>query len=770
MAPRSDRSLLPPGHCPLRCCVWCSRSVMLLRPEVGASASPAPSAASVLRPFLWMQERAEAVPHQPGRLRPAARRARLRRLRRPVPSVAPRREPAAPRPAAARRAAPGPLRCRRSAAPVRADGRPDPAPLGRQPGRGASRSTRWCRADGLLGVVRVVEAERSVAHDLDPSRIPGQRLHHPGQRVRRGRAGAAADRQRAAAAAARRGHPGHGARRHAGGHLRASAGVYPAGHSGRHGDRAGAARRPAGSGSTWSVRRRIRRTPTQVLILRGTRHASVGQRLRTGQRAMIAIRADRGRLWAVLGLLAVLHFGVRPRLGYPAVAPDFLLLALMLCRHPEPARDRRRWRASWSGSPATPWRPPGSGAGALAHTVVGYLAAWGRAVFFPDNLFVNGLVIAARCLDPQRHPAAGERPGGRGADHAAPGLVADSGAHHGADGGAGAGGVPALARHPARSMNEFHPTRLRERSRPGALGARRSPFWCCSAAFFRTQILQFDRYRLRAENNRLRPVPLQPARGTVYDRNGQVIAETVPGFSVALLALLHRFAAPGAAALPERGADRLGRSSRQVVNRYLQARYQPAAGAGQRDPGAGGDAGGASRHPAGPRGPVGAPASLSPRDRGGPPGRATSDEVDAGATSKRTASPGPGWARWSGGPGWSRSTTTLCGASPGMRYIEVDARGRLVREQGAAPPLPSVPGRTPQDHDRPRPAGATSTASGPRGQSGRDDRHDAHGRDPGALLHSGLRSQRVHRGHLRRRSGAGSTAIRRCRCSTGRCR
>jgi hypothetical protein len=26
--------------------------------------------------------------------------------------------------------------------------------------------------------------------------------------------------------------------------------------------------------------------------------------------------------------------------------------------------------------------------------VVGYLAAWGRAVFFPDNLFVNGLVIA----------------------------------------------------------------------------------------------------------------------------------------------------------------------------------------------------------------------------------------------------------------------------------------------------------------------------------------------------------------------------------------
>jgi penicillin-binding protein 2 len=30
---------------------------------------------------------------------------------------------------------------------------------------------------------------------------------------------------------------------------------------------------------------------------------------------------------------------------------------------------------------------------------------------------------------------------------------------------------------------------------------------------------------------------------------------------------------------------------------------------------------------------------------------------------------------------------------PGIRYIEVDARGRLVREEGAAPPLPPIPGR-----------------------------------------------------------------------------
>jgi rod shape-determining protein MreD len=33
--------------------------------------------------------------------------------------------------------------------------------------------------------------------------------------------------------------------------------------------------------------------------------------------------------------------------------------------------------------------PAAFGAGALAHTVVGYLAAWGKAVFFAENLLVN---------------------------------------------------------------------------------------------------------------------------------------------------------------------------------------------------------------------------------------------------------------------------------------------------------------------------------------------------------------------------------------------
>jgi rod shape-determining protein MreD len=38
--------------------------------------------------------------------------------------------------------------------------------------------------------------------------------------------------------------------------------------------------------------------------------------------------------------------------------------------------------------------PAAFGAGALAHTVVGYLAAWGRALFFADNLLVNAAFVA----------------------------------------------------------------------------------------------------------------------------------------------------------------------------------------------------------------------------------------------------------------------------------------------------------------------------------------------------------------------------------------
>jgi penicillin-binding protein 2 len=55
--------------------------------------------------------------------------------------------------------------------------------------------------------------------------------------------------------------------------------------------------------------------------------------------------------------------------------------------------------------------------------------------------------------------------------------------------------------------------------------------------FFRIQILKHTTYALQSEGNRIRALPIPAARGTIYDRNGLVIAENVPGYSIAVLPL-----------------------------------------------------------------------------------------------------------------------------------------------------------------------------------------------------------------------------------------
>jgi len=60
-------------------------------------------------------------------------------------------------------------------------------------------------------------------------------------------------------------------------------------------------------------------------------------------------------------------------------------------------------------------------------------------------------------------------------------------------------------------------------------------FMALGGAFFRTQLLQTAEYTLQSENNRLREVPLPGARGIIYDRKGEIIAENLPGYSVSIL-------------------------------------------------------------------------------------------------------------------------------------------------------------------------------------------------------------------------------------------
>jgi penicillin-binding protein 2 len=93
----------------------------------------------------------------------------------------------------------------------------------------------------------------------------------------------------------------------------------------------------------------------------------------------------------------------------------------------------------------------------------------------------------------------------------------------------------------------FHPNEVARRGRIASV-ALFGGFVVLLSAFFRTQVLQNAQYVLQSESNRLREVPLPAPRGVIYDRAGRVIAENLPGYSVSMLspradsliAVLHR--------------------------------------------------------------------------------------------------------------------------------------------------------------------------------------------------------------------------------------
>ena len=81
---------------------------------------------------------------------------------------------------------------------------------------------------------------------------------------------------------------------------------------------------------------------------------------------------------------------------------------------------------------------------------------------------------------------------------------------------------------------KFHPNEVQARSRAAA-GALFLAMMFLVGSFFRAQVIQHDTYLLRAEENRLREVPLAAPRGMIRDRHGAVIAENIPGYTVSVL-------------------------------------------------------------------------------------------------------------------------------------------------------------------------------------------------------------------------------------------
>lgn len=92
-----------------------------------------------------------------------------------------------------------------------------------------------------------------------------------------------------------------------------------------------------------------------------------------------------------------------------------------------------------------------------------------------------------------------------------------------------------------------------------------------AAAFFRLQVLGSGAYRLQSTNNRLRPIPIPAARGAIYDRDGALLAESIPGYSLSLLPA----PADSARVTLERLAPYLGLQPTDVVELMERRRRQP---------------------------------------------------------------------------------------------------------------------------------------------------------------------------------------------------
>lgn len=238
-------------------------------------------------------------------------------------------------------------------------------------------------------------------------------------------------------------------------------------------------------------------------------------------------------------------------------------------------------------------------------------------------------------------------------------------------------------------MNGFDSYQVRSRA-TSARWVLSLAFALLIGAFFRTQILQHDKYQLRAETNRLRAIPLEPPRGAILDRNGEIIAENLPGFAVKFLApsrdSLRAVLRRVTTVVPLDSGD-----IAQIEQRWAAARYQPVVVVG--------DAtfetvSRLEEHRSLLPGLIiqSEPKRIYPR------GNAVAHLV--GYVSEVTESdlernrfPDAALGSIVGKAGIERSYDSVLRGRAGIRYAEVNARGRLVREDVGTASLPPVAGK-----------------------------------------------------------------------------
>ncbi len=209
-------------------------------------------------------------------------------------------------------------------------------------------------------------------------------------------------------------------------------------------------------------------------------------------------------------------------------------------------------------------------------------------------------------------------------------------------------------------------------------------------ALVKIQLLSSTAYSLLALENRTRAVVVPAPRGTIYDRHGRVVAENLVGYRVLLMP------APmdSLVAVVNRLRPILGLSAEEVQRAFRKYRREPHLPMVVRQ-----DA------------PPGAVARLQERrflfpgvlideypKRHYPAGNAVAhlmgyvneiSEVELGLPEFKSYRQG----RWVGKAGLERSYEWELGGEPGLRYLEVDAVGRIKRWLPEAVGVPPIPGR-----------------------------------------------------------------------------
>lgn len=209
-------------------------------------------------------------------------------------------------------------------------------------------------------------------------------------------------------------------------------------------------------------------------------------------------------------------------------------------------------------------------------------------------------------------------------------------------------------------------------------------------SFFRLQILGREEYQLRSEENRLRALTIPPARGTILDRNGLLLAENVPGYSLSVL--------PGRVdsvrATLERLAPHVGLDREEIEDLVEEYRARPSSSVVVRDNLEPRQVAAIEQRRPDFRSAV---IEMHPR-RYYPPGRSIAhvigyvNEINE-AELEQPAFAGYEPGRTIGKGGIERQYERELGGTPGVHFVEVNARGSIVSEFGPRPTIPAEPGR-----------------------------------------------------------------------------